>query len=492
MSLSDSWCRDVALMLSHRTKMEGECSLDEFAKVLAEQGYINDVTCFTDLPSVLSAFDAPDALDSPDNFHPCTYEHEDLSRVMETGSPSLLDAPENVEVAQLAHAPITGGLSLVTASFHRNAVVNPSCQPLTFNLYDRVPRHSNMALSNAFISEPNSVTSDFLGDSRSHLPHVSHFIQSEDSLYLGSIHQPDFSNFLQQTPAQPLVSPSSTNSSDSVAHFKLKTATGKKQKRKRKSKGYSKPSKSRRKDASTEVKPRQKKAKTTKAADKPTTNDSSTLDLPHDDSGFESGEIGATQAADNKTDLGSLPVQSEGQAVPEETRTLRRSSRATRNTENYNLRLSSLVKRVETERRQEEPRLPKGKIKPPPLSKYRRRTANARERDRMKEINDAFDNLKSSLPHVEHDSKNKVTKFTILKLALNYIASLRDMLGLEVIPLVMDDDVSSDMSSLRPASVTSSGGEESCSSPTSAHSETDLRACQSVTSQQQDFEFYLE
>ncbi|KAJ9583623.1 hypothetical protein L9F63_022035 [Diploptera punctata] len=34
------------------------------------------------------------------------------------------------------------------------------------------------------------------------------------------------------------------------------------------------------------------------------------------------------------------------------------------------------------------------KQKPPPLSKYRRKTANARERDRMREINAAFETLR--------------------------------------------------------------------------------------------------
>lgn len=35
----------------------------------------------------------------------------------------------------------------------------------------------------------------------------------------------------------------------------------------------------------------------------------------------------------------------------------------------------------------------------PLLSRYRRKTANARERRRMQEVNEAFDRLKSTIPH---------------------------------------------------------------------------------------------
>ncbi|PVD26715.1 hypothetical protein C0Q70_14393 [Pomacea canaliculata] len=101
--------------------------------------------------------------------------------------------------------------------------------------------------------------------------------------------------------------------------------------------------------------------------------------------------------------------------------------------EKYNLRLSSLVKRVQVERKHATPKEPKGKSKPPPLSKYRRRTANARERMRMRDINEGFERLKSCLPEMEEQEqkgkKEKVTKFTILSLALNYIHALRQVLG---------------------------------------------------------------
>lgn len=70
----------------------------------------------------------------------------------------------------------------------------------------------------------------------------------------------------------------------------------------------------------------------------------------------------------------------------------------------------------------------KPKQKPPPLSKYRRKTANARERHRMKEINDAFETLRNAIPTVhfvnENVSNEKMTKITTLKLAMNYISAL--------------------------------------------------------------------
>ena len=99
-----------------------------------------------------------------------------------------------------------------------------------------------------------------------------------------------------------------------------------------------------------------------------------------------------------------------------------------RKPKDYNLRQSSLINRIQTERRRSEPKQQKPKSKPPPLSKYRRRTANARERGRMHEINEAFDELQKVVPQYP-DSSTKPTKITTLRLAMNYIQALRDMLG---------------------------------------------------------------
>ncbi len=76
----------------------------------------------------------------------------------------------------------------------------------------------------------------------------------------------------------------------------------------------------------------------------------------------------------------------------------------------HSLRLRSIRKRIETERNR---CLDKSSPAPTttrsgkkrrsrraaPLSRYRRKTANARERDRMRHVNDAFDKLKDSIPH---------------------------------------------------------------------------------------------
>ncbi|RZF43166.1 hypothetical protein LSTR_LSTR012852 [Laodelphax striatellus] len=70
------------------------------------------------------------------------------------------------------------------------------------------------------------------------------------------------------------------------------------------------------------------------------------------------------------------------------------------------------------------------KQKPAPLSKYRRKTANARERSRMREINEAFDTLRRAIPHLasENSHSEKLTKITTLRLAMKYIAALTQVL----------------------------------------------------------------
>lgn len=78
-------------------------------------------------------------------------------------------------------------------------------------------------------------------------------------------------------------------------------------------------------------------------------------------------------------------------------------------------------------------RISKPKQKPAPLSKYRRKTANARERTRMREINTAFEALRKAVPHwsspVEANAANeKLTKITTLRLAMKYISALSSAL----------------------------------------------------------------
>lgn len=76
------------------------------------------------------------------------------------------------------------------------------------------------------------------------------------------------------------------------------------------------------------------------------------------------------------------------------------SHKKSKDYEKYSLRPRSIQNRIETEKRQkgEIKKEPKPKQKPPPLSKYRRKTANARERGRMREINTAYELLQQAVP----------------------------------------------------------------------------------------------
>ncbi|XP_042237090.1 uncharacterized protein LOC121876191 [Homarus americanus] len=70
------------------------------------------------------------------------------------------------------------------------------------------------------------------------------------------------------------------------------------------------------------------------------------------------------------------------------------------------------------------------KPRPPPLSRYRRKTANARERYRMRQINTAFESLRCVLPSwvCRRRAAADMTKITTLRLASAYIRSLQDIL----------------------------------------------------------------
>lgn len=99
----------------------------------------------------------------------------------------------------------------------------------------------------------------------------------------------------------------------------------------------------------------------------------------------------------------------------------------------YSLRPRSMRRRNLEENMESPPetgprsRPPKPKQKPAPLSKYRRKTANARERSRMREINQAFEALRRAVPQVSSThagSNEKLTKITTLRLAMKYISTL--------------------------------------------------------------------
>ncbi|XP_063592069.1 myogenic factor 6-like [Penaeus indicus] len=65
-----------------------------------------------------------------------------------------------------------------------------------------------------------------------------------------------------------------------------------------------------------------------------------------------------------------------------------------------------------------------------PLSRYRRKTANARERYRMRQINTAFESLRGVLPSwvCSRRAASDMTKIATLRLASAYIRSLQDIL----------------------------------------------------------------
>merc|ERR1739848_144703 len=99
----------------------------------------------------------------------------------------------------------------------------------------------------------------------------------------------------------------------------------------------------------------------------------------------------------------------------------------------YKLREASIKKRIEVEHRKKEPkkRGPKPRPKSQPMSKYRRKTANLRERQRMGEINVGFEKLRAKIPTpVQPQSAKceKMTKINILHVAINYIRALESII----------------------------------------------------------------
>ena len=108
----------------------------------------------------------------------------------------------------------------------------------------------------------------------------------------------------------------------------------------------------------------------------------------------------------------------------------------TNHEDKYSLRACSVKKRTEIrEKSAARKRGPKPKAHSAKMSKYRRKTANARERLRMGEINTAFDQLKEKIPLPALGGVNnkiqkceKLTKINILHIAINYIRALEDIL----------------------------------------------------------------
>lgn len=68
----------------------------------------------------------------------------------------------------------------------------------------------------------------------------------------------------------------------------------------------------------------------------------------------------------------------------------------------------------------------KKKIVPPVVMKKRRLAANARERRRMQNLNNAFDRLRTVLPQLGND--RQLSKYETLQMAQTYINALYDLL----------------------------------------------------------------
>ena len=103
----------------------------------------------------------------------------------------------------------------------------------------------------------------------------------------------------------------------------------------------------------------------------------------------------------------------------------------------YKLRVGSRSRKRGEEGEEEEEgskmvRRSKGKTGGQKMSKYRRKTANARERMRMGEINSAFEKLKEKIPlpsvGLGRQKCEKLTKINLLHIAINYIRTLEDIL----------------------------------------------------------------
>merc|ERR1711953_177956 len=94
------------------------------------------------------------------------------------------------------------------------------------------------------------------------------------------------------------------------------------------------------------------------------------------------------------------------------------------------LRQSSVAKRLETEKARRQPRV-KERSSKKYMSKYRRKTENVKERERMKKFNEAFENLRQKLPGkvLVDNIGEKDTKVSALRPAIHYIKSLQDLLA---------------------------------------------------------------
>jgi len=94
------------------------------------------------------------------------------------------------------------------------------------------------------------------------------------------------------------------------------------------------------------------------------------------------------------------------------------------------LRKTSVKKRLETEMKKVTKKRKEKYPKKPRLNKYQRKVANAKERERMKRMNEVFERLKKHVPMEQLNSDDgKDKKVTILRSAIVYINSLKQLIS---------------------------------------------------------------
>ena len=95
------------------------------------------------------------------------------------------------------------------------------------------------------------------------------------------------------------------------------------------------------------------------------------------------------------------------------------------------LRSTSVKKRLETEVKRKMPKIKEKMVRKKRLSKYRRKNANAKERERMKNVNQVFETLREILPKEtsrRKEEEEKETKVTTMRGAITYINCLQQLL----------------------------------------------------------------
>lgn len=99
------------------------------------------------------------------------------------------------------------------------------------------------------------------------------------------------------------------------------------------------------------------------------------------------------------------------------------------------LRKTSVKKRLETELKKVNKRRKEKICKKPRLNKYQRKVANAKERERMKRMNEEYERLKKVVPMEQLNSEDGKDKKVKLKLVLSEHHRIHHQSGLEILKI---------------------------------------------------------